>query len=101
MATQTCMSNSFTMNVCHNMLALPCYYCGGRRCAAKNYHETLVSHGVSSKLVLQPAPDERCGCVGQKSDPAAADSPYLGWCEKAEVQTDFCHMHVMAFAKMV
>eukprot|EP01052_Picozoa_sp_SAG31_P016486 SAG31_NODE_1094_length_9945_cov_3.834349_6_plen_346_part_00 len=75
-------------------------------CAAKNYHETLVANNVSSTLVLQPAAYERCGCLGQQSDPAAArsvpaSSPLVGLCEKNAAQTTFCHTHVMAFAEMV
>ena len=44
---------------------------------------------------------ERCGCLGQRSDPAAVGSPLLGLCEQNQVQSDFCHYHVMAFAGMV
>ena len=39
--------------------------------------------------------------LGSQSDPAAVGSPFLGWCEKHEAQTDFGHYHVMAFAKML
>jgi hypothetical protein len=69
-------------------------------CAARNYHDTLTARGVHSTLVLQPSKYETCGCLGQRGDPAAASSPYLGWCEKNEAPV-FCHMHVMAFASML
>ena len=75
-------------------------------CASQNYHETMVGHNgaSSSTLILQPSEYEACGCLGQRSDPAAAGSPYLGLCEEttaAQGGRQFCHMHVMAFAAMV
>jgi hypothetical protein len=70
-------------------------------CAAKNYHDTLVQHGVSAELVLQPEEYESCGCIGQPSDEAAVGSPYAQYCVDKPEGVEFCHSHVMSFARMV
>lgn len=86
-------------------------------CAGANYHTTLTRHGVASTLVCVSEDDERCFCVGQPDDPAAAGAPYTQQCltkipncnpatEKSSFfagnQTTLCCLgHTMGFAAMV
>eukprot|EP01062_Namystynia_karyoxenos_P029294 TRINITY_DN2202_c0_g3_i1.p1 TRINITY_DN2202_c0_g3~~TRINITY_DN2202_c0_g3_i1.p1 ORF type:complete len:438 (+),score=130.86 TRINITY_DN2202_c0_g3_i1:87-1316(+) len=78
-------------------------------CAARNYHTTLLAHGVRSELVVPSDPGlETCFCVGDARDPAAKGSPYA----RTNCTTDFHHFnttpgpvfclaHALAFADMV
>lgn len=78
-------------------------------CACKNYHETLVAHGVKSELHLVPKGDEACFCVGTPLEPAAAGSPWASECKKPDWGkhcstmggTDCCITHTQGFAAMV
>ena len=78
-------------------------------CACRNYHETLLAHGVKSVLSLVPAEDEKCACVGNPANPAASGSPYLDQCAKPSWGqgcttmggNDCCIAHTQGFATMV
>ena len=78
-------------------------------CAARHYHDTLVSHGVHSELVLVPEAEESCFCVGDPREPASAGSPFAYRCGLADWGkncslfggTDCCITHTMAFASML
>ena len=89
-------------------------------CATRNYHETLVAHGVHSELVLTTPAYERCYCIGDPDvrphpgvarrrssahprcaqDPAAAGSPYSKYCLHDKMKWS-CFTHEMGFAEMV
>lgn len=49
-------------------------------CACKNYHDTMVSNGAKSTLLLMPRADDRCFCIGSPGEPAAASSPFVDKC---------------------
>jgi hypothetical protein len=77
-------------------------------CAAKNYHETLISRGARSQLVLVRPEDEDCFCIGNPGShdssvaAEAAQSPYGGLCVNGSASGRFkCGQHAMAFAGMV
>ena len=78
-------------------------------CACKNYHDTLVAHGVKSELVLVPEADEPCFCIGNPDEPAAAGSPFAhkcrepGWGQNCTTMggKDCCIAHTLGFAKMI
>ena len=76
-------------------------------CACKNYHETLRAHGVKSELVLVPAQDERCFCLGTPGHTAAAGSPVSKFCNSSWSKCAgfmgerCCIQHTMGFADMV
>eukprot|EP01050_Picozoa_sp_SAG11_P001941 SAG11_NODE_92_length_17132_cov_10.277285_15_plen_99_part_00 len=40
----------------------------------------MLAHGARSELALIPPELERCYCIGQVDDPAAAGSPLLSHC---------------------
>ena len=53
-------------------------------CATTHYYDALVAHGVkNSRHVLMTAEEQRCFCVGDKKDPASADSPFADLCDSA------------------
>mmetsp|Transcript_10561 Transcript_10561/g.27138 ORF Transcript_10561/g.27138 Transcript_10561/m.27138 type:complete len:437 (+) Transcript_10561:32-1342(+) len=68
-------------------------------CATRNYHETLLAHGVRSELVLTTPAYEKCYCIGDPADPAATGSPYSQYCT-ADMSWS-CFTHEMGFAEMV
>ena len=76
-------------------------------CACRNYHETLRAHGVKSELVLVPARDERCFCLGTPGHAAAAGSPVSKFCNSSWSKCAgfmgerCCIQHTMGFADMV
>eukprot|EP00038_Savillea_parva_P013540 m.8512 g.8512 ORF g.8512 m.8512 type:complete len:480 (+) comp2547_c0_seq1:107-1546(+) len=76
-------------------------------CAARLYYETLQAHGVRSELVLLPAADARCSCVGSPNatSPAGRSSPLARECALQPPEPPGprgnCVDHVWAFAKMV
>ena len=80
-------------------------------CATRNYHDTLVAHGVKSQLVLTPPADETCFCIGNPADPAAAQSPLLNGCASFVPYANAtahkssplftCEPHTTGFAAMV
>jgi len=78
-------------------------------CACKNYHATLVAHGVKSVLNLVAEEDESCFCVGTPSNPDAAGSPYSAACNHPAWGKscttmggkDCCISHTLGFASMV
>lgn len=49
-------------------------------CAARNYHAEMLKHGGDSTLLLIPADQERCYCVGQAGVAADAGSPFAKQC---------------------
>eukprot|EP01051_Picozoa_sp_SAG22_P001329 SAG22_NODE_51_length_24458_cov_19.853161_9_plen_526_part_00 len=79
-------------------------------CACKNYYNTLLANGVKgSQLVLMPAKDEKCFCIGNSAEPTAAGSPYSHYCD-AEWGGSQCGVmggnhccigHTLGFASMV
>jgi hypothetical protein len=92
-----------------------CSACPSPRC--RNYHDTLLANNVPSKLVLVPAEDERCFCLGTPGNAAAAGSPVShvcgkvnstggsvdgGWTKCAGFMGESCCIqHTMGFASMV
>ena len=49
-------------------------------CACLNYHESMITHGARSMLMLIPPSLERCMCVGQANDSSSIGSPYRQHC---------------------
>ena len=68
-------------------------------CARKNYYDTLVAHGVETELVLIDPAYEKCYCIGDPNDPAAAGSPYAHY--RNDDMAWMCATHTMGFAQMV
>ena len=55
---------------------------------------------VESELVLVTPEYERCYCIGDPNDPAAAGSPYSKYCLHDKMNWN-CFTHEMGFAEMV
>eukprot|EP00658_Telonema_sp_P-2_P069344 TRINITY_DN5850_c0_g1_i1.p1 TRINITY_DN5850_c0_g1~~TRINITY_DN5850_c0_g1_i1.p1 ORF type:complete len:439 (+),score=38.77 TRINITY_DN5850_c0_g1_i1:205-1521(+) len=62
------------------LMQLSTYDVNADLCAARNYARTLQANGVEAVLVLEAEERERCYCVGQEDDLAAAGSPFVGVC---------------------
>jgi hypothetical protein len=74
-------------------------------CAAKNYYDTAVAHGVTSKLVLLKGEWAASYCMGNSSNPAAQGSPYIDKMATVPPGGGFmggsCIDHTMGFADAV
>ena len=74
-------------------------------CAAKVYYETLRHHNVTSELVLLPAEEQRCSCVGQANGTSGDTSPLDHECGQIPPEPHGdrgnCVDHVCAFGAMV
>jgi hypothetical protein len=83
-------------------------------CAAKNYHDTMISHGARSQIMLIPREEETCYCLGSAADPNASGSPFESKCpqflpglppggykHREGTSTARCMYHTMGFAGMV